>query len=407
MPVYEYRGVTAGNRAARGLVNAESARAARLRLRAQGVFPTHIALGRTGSGLGDLLSRLRLPQLRRIPDLDMALFSRQLATLLGAGVPLVESLSALTEQVENERLKKVIGSVRETVNHGSTLADAMGEHPYAFGELYRAMVRAGETSGALELVLMRLADYTEGQMELRNKITNAMVYPVIMIVVSLIVTGVLLVWVIPTITQLLRDMDQPLPLLTVMVMAVSDFLVAWWLPLAIGVAAGLLLVNRLIHTESGRVVWDRFRLRLPVIGRAVRFVAIARFARTLSTLLAGGVNIVRALDIANAVAANAVIGRAVDDSRDAIVKGATIAGPLRESGEFPPMVTHMVSVGEASGRLDGMLAKVADTYDELVANTLNRLTALMGPVLLIFVAGLVVIIILTTLLPLLSLTTAL
>jgi general secretion pathway protein F len=407
MPVFEYKGVTRGNRAARGLVDAASARAARLKLRSEGVFPTEITEGRTRSSASELLARLRLPQLRRVPDLDLALFTRQLATLISAGVPLVDSLSALTEQIDNEKLKKVTGQVRAAVNEGLSLADALGAHPYVFSELYRGMTRAGESSGALAVVLERLAEYIESQMELRNKMTNAMVYPVLMIGFSAIVAGVLLVKVIPTITRLLEDLDQPLPLATVVVISISEFLRHWWSALALSGFAAFLTFNRLIQTERGRLAWDRLRLALPVVGQTVRHVAIARFTRTLSTLLGGGLRIVQALDIAKVVTANAVIGRAIERARDAITRGTSIAAPLRQSGEFPAMVTHMVAVGEASGELEAMLAKVAETYDELVDNSLERLMALMGPVLLILVAGVVVMIILSTLLPLLNLTAAL
>jgi general secretion pathway protein F len=407
MPVYEYRGVTSGSRAKRGWIDAESLRSARQRLRADGIYLTDLIEGKTRSGVSEWLARFHLPQLRRVPDLELALFSRQLATLISAGIPLVESLAALTEQLENQRLKSVIGRVRESVNHGASLADALGEHPYVFSELYRSMVHAGESSGALPVVLRRVGDYVESQMELRNKITNAMIYPLIMIIASIAVTGTLLIWVIPTITSLLRDLDQPLPIATLVVIGVSDFLIGWWPALAIGSVTLFLALNRLVKTERGRVAWDRLRLRLPVVGRSVRLLAISRFARTLSTLLAGGLPIVRALDIAGAVTANAVIRHSVVEAQESITRGSTIAAPLRHSGEFPPMVTHMISVGEASGELESMLAKVADTYDELVDNSLNRLTTLMGPILLVVVAGLVVLIIVSTLLPLLSLTAAL
>jgi general secretion pathway protein F len=407
MPVYEYRGVTHGNRNTRGLIDAESLRSARVRLRADGIYPTEILEGQTRSFSLEGLGRFRLPELRRVPDLELGLFTRQLATLIGAGVPLVESLSALTEQIENDRLKRVAGRVRESVNEGATLADALGEHPRVFSDLYQGMVRAGESSGALEVVLHRLADYIESQMELRNQVTNAMIYPVLMIGLSAIVAGILLVKVIPTITGLLQDLNQPLPITTVIVIGVSDFLRHWWAIIVATFAGAGLVLNRMIQTARGRLAWDRFRLRLPLVGRVVRHVAIARFARTLSTLLSGGLRIVQGLDIAKTVAANAVIAQAIDHAQDQITRGSTVAGPLRQSGQFPAMVTHMIAVGEASGELDTMLGKVANTYDELVSNSLNRLTALMGPLLLIIVAGVVVLIIMSTLLPLLNLTAAL
>jgi len=406
MPVYAYRGVAAGNRNTRGMVDADSVRAARAKLRADGIFPTEINLG-GGTPVADLLQRFQLPQLRRVPDLDLALFSNQLATLIGAGVPLVESLGALTEQIENELLKTVVGRLRDTVNEGSSLADALGQHPLVFDLLYRSMVHAGESAGALELVLRRLGDYVENRMELRNKIRGAMTYPVLMLLASGAVLGVLLVKVIPTIASLIEDMNQELPFITYAVLALSDFLADWGMLLGISFLTIFLVLNRLTHTERGGLAWDRLRLRIPVIGRPARYIAVSRFSRTLATLLAGGVPIVQALEISRTVSGNAVIGRAIDDAREAITRGTSIAAPLRQSGEFPPMVTHMVSVGEASGELDAMLGKVADTYDELVQNSLNRMTALLGPVLLLFVAVVVMLVILSTLLPLMNLTNAL
>lgn len=406
MPVYAYRGVTAGNRSARGMVDADSARGARSKLRAQGIFPTDISEGGSRLSLGEHLPRVNLPQFG-VPDLDLALFTSQLATLIGAGVPLVESLSALTEQIENDRLKTVVGKLRASVNEGSALADAMAEHSHVFDTLYRSMVHAGESSGALELVLRRLGDYIENRMELRNRIRAAMTYPLLMLFASGAVLGVLLIEVIPTIAGLLEDMNQTLPWITSMVLALSDFLADWGVLLAASVLGAVLGLNRLIATERGRMWWDRFRLRLPVVGRTARYIAVSRFARTLATLIGGGVSIVQSLEIARTVAGNAVISASISEAREAILSGASIAGPLRQSGEFPPMITHMISVGEASGELDTMLEKVADTYDELVTNSLNRLTSLLGPVLLVVVAGVVLLVILSTLLPLMNLTNAL
>jgi general secretion pathway protein F len=407
MPVYAYRGVAAGNRTTRGMVNADSVRTARSKLRAEGIFPTEIHIGRTRSSFSEFSARFELPQLRRVPDLDLALFSNQLATLIAAGVPVVESLGALTEQIENERLKSIVGRLRDSVNEGSALADAMGEHPQVFDLLYRSMVRAGESAGALELVLRRVGGYIESRRELRNKITAAMTYPTLMLVASAAVLSVLLVEVIPTIAKLLESMNQELPLLTRTVLGLSEFLQAWGIPLLIALLALVFGLNRLIHTERGRAVWDGMRLSLPLIGRTTRYIAISRFARTLATLLSGGVQIVPALEIAKSVAGNVVIGQAIEEARESITQGASIAGPLRQSGQFPPMVTHMVAVGEATGELDAMLSKVSDTYDELVENSLDRMTSLLGPLLLIVVAAVVLLVILSTLLPLMNLTTAL
>ncbi len=407
MPVYRYKGVAAGNRSVTATVDADSLRTARAKLRAEGIFPTEILEGKTRSQSSELLNRLQLPQLRRIPDLDLAMFSSQLATLISAGVPLVQALSALTEQVERERFKTVIGKVRESVNEGSSLADALALFPHVFDQLYCSMVRAGESSGALAPVLQRLAEYVDNRMTLRNQLINAMIYPVLMLLFSAGVAGVLLVKVIPNITSMLRDMKQELPLATRVVIVVSDLVTSYWLPTVIVLALAVVVWSRVVRTEAGRLRWDRFTLRLPIFGRLIRYVAIARFARTLATLTAGGVSIVPALEISKAVASNAVIGRAVDDARDAITRGSSIAGTMRTSGEFPPLVTHMIAVGEASGELPAMLGKLADTYDDQVENALQRMLALLGPILLVFVALVILTIILSTLLPLMNMTSAL
>ncbi len=407
MPVYRYKGVAAGNRSVAATIDADSLRSARAKLRSEGIFPTEIVIGKTRGETSALLQKLQLPALRRVPDLDLSMFSSQLATLISAGVPLVQALSALTEQVERERFKSVVGSVRESVNQGSSLADALGEHPYVFDELYCSMVRAGESSGALAPVLQRLADYVESRMDLRNQLINAMIYPALMLVFSAAVAGVLLVKVIPNITTMLRDMKQELPFTTRVVVAVSDIVTVYWFPALIVIAAAFLIWSRVVRTERGRLAWDGLMLRLPVFGRLIRYVAIARFARTLATLSAGGVNIVGALEIARSVTSNAVIARAVDGVKEAITRGSSIAAQMRSSGEFPPLVTHMISVGEASGELPAMLGKLADTYDTQVENALQRMLALLGPILLVFVALVILVIILSTLLPLMNMTSAL
>jgi general secretion pathway protein F len=407
MPVYRYKGVAAGNRAVAATIDADSLRAARAKLRAEGIFPTELVEGRTRGEASELLAKLQIPALRRVPDLDLAMFSSQLATLVSAGVPLVQALSALTEQVERERFKAIVARVRESVNQGSALADALAEFPHVFDELYCSMVRAGESAGALAPVLQRLAEYVENRMTLRNQLVNAMIYPVLMLAFSAGVAGVLLVKVIPNITQMLRDMKQELPFVTRFVIGLSDLATGYWLPGAIALVIAYLIWNRVVATERGRLAWDRFRLRLWVFGRLIRYVAIARFARTLATLTSGGVNIVTALDISKSVTANAVIAGAVDDVKDAITRGSSIAGTMRTSGEFPPLVTHMIAVGEASGELPSMLGKLADTYDQQVSNALERMLALLGPILLVFVALVILLIILSTLLPLMTLTSKL
>ncbi len=406
MPVYEYTGLAAGNRTTRGHVDADSTRAARNKLRADGIFPTSLTEARTKASGSEMLTRFKLPELRKVPDLDLSVFTDQLATLIDAGVPLVESLGSLTEQIENARLKSVVGRVRESVNHGSSLADAFGEHPQVFDDLYTAMVRAGESAGALGLVLQRLADYVEDRRVLQAKVASAAAYPAFMVVMVGAAAIFLMIFVLPRLTTVLLDLNVELPLITRIVIATSSFVGTYWPIIVFTPVLAFLAINRFINTTPGRAAWDRFKLKLPLIGRVSRFVAISRFTKTLSTLLGGGLNIVHALEISKQVAGNIVIGEAVEGAKEAITKGASIAAPLRASGEFPPMVTHMVAVGEASGQLDAMLEKVSHTYDTLVDNSIERFTSLLGPILLFVVAFLVAIIMVSILLPLISMFSA-
>lgn len=411
MPVFAYKGVTQAGRATRGFVDADSARAARAKLKRDGVFLTEItesaspaAAPREQQQAGGI--SFSLERLRRISPLDLALATRQLSTLVGAGVPLVQALSALTEQIENARLKGVIARVRDRVNEGATLADAMAQAG-PFEDLYIGMVRAGEAGGALEQVLDRLADYLEGQVRLRNKVTSILIYPAIMLGFAILVVAVLVTVVLPQITELLASLNRPLPWFTKAIISLSHFARSWWWAIALGLAGAIAGFRALARTSAGRERLDAAKLRLPIVGRTVRLVAISRFTRTLSTLLAGGIPIVRSLDISKHVANNVILGRAIDSARDSVTEGASLAQPLRASGEFPPVVVHMVEVGERSGELEAMLEKVAQTYEEQVETSISRLTALLEPLLILLMVGIVIVIIAATLVPLLDVTTSL
>ena len=408
MPVYAYKGVTAAGKNTRGHLDAENSRSARAKLRRDGIFVTEFTEQAARASVAATASgrRFTLPSFQRITALDLALLTRQASTLVGAGIPLVESLGALTDQAENPRLKSVLGEVRDRVNQGTSLADALAQSK-AFPDLYVSMVRAGEAGGALETVLQRLADYLESQVRLRNKVSSILIYPLVMFLFAMLVVGALVTVVLPQITELLESLKQPLPFYTRWIISGSRFVRGWWWALALGVAALVVGLRTAIRTPRGRSTWDRLSLRLPVVGRAVRLIAISRFTRTLATLLSGGLPIVRALDTAKHVANNSVLGRAIDAARESITEGASVAKPLRESGEFPPMVTHMIEVGERSGELEAMLEKVADTYDEQVETMITRLTALLEPLLILVMVGIVVVIILATLVPLLNITSSL
>jgi general secretion pathway protein F len=409
LPVYAYKGVTTAGKKTRGHLDAESPRTARARLRRDGIFLTELAEGGESAVRSEAKSRfaISLPRFSRVSALDLALATRQLATLVGAGIPLVSALRALSEQVENARLKRVVGQVRDRVNEGAALADAMAAGEGVFPDLYVGMVRAGEAGGALETVLERLADYLESQVRLRNKVSSIVIYPAMMFLFACVVVGILVTVVLPQITELLASLNQPLPFYTRWIIAGSHFMRDfWWAIAALAVGSGFAF-RAAIRTGRGRAAWDRFRLRAPVIGRLIRMLAISRFSRTLSTLLSGGLPITRALETAAEVTGNTVLAAAIDAARTSITEGASVAAPLRASGEFPPMVTHMIEVGEQSGELESMLAKVSDTYEEQVETTVTRLTALLEPILILVMVGIVLVIILATLVPLLQITSSL
>jgi len=409
VPVYAYKGVTAAGKNTRGHLDAESSRSARAKLRRDGIFVTDFSETAADvaarPGASRLEVRIQNP-FRRVSMLDLSLLTRQAATLIGAGIPLVEGLGALAEQAENPRLKGALGQVRDRVNEGSAFADALAQSGL-FPDLYVSMVRAGEAGGALERVLERLADYLESQVRLRNKVSSIVIYPLVMLGFAMVVVGILVTVVLPQISQLLLSLDRPLPLLTQVIIALSDFVRGYWWAIAAVIGAAAFGVRAVLRTRGGRDAWDRMQLRLPVVGRVVRLVAISRFTRTLATLLAGGLPITRALDAARDVADNTVLGRAIDRARESITEGQSVAQPLRASGEFPPLVTHMIEVGERSGELESMLAKVADTYDEQVETSVSRLTALLEPMLILVMVCIVIVIILATLVPLLEITSSL
>ena len=409
MPVYSYKGVSEGGKSVKGTVSAENMRAVRSRLRLDGVFPTQI---NEADGTPEIAnspakrSRFHFELPVRIPALQLSVATRQLATLTSAGIPLVECLNSLVEQIEHSALKNIFSQIRDRVNEGSALADAIATSG-KFDSLYVSMVRSGEASGALGTVLNRVADYLEDQVRLASKLTSIFVYPSVLLGFAILVVAMLVTVVLPQITNLLLSLGQELPFYTRMVIAASDIARSWWWLMLGGLLLLIFGFRMFRRTDSGRMIVDRAILKLPLVGRVVRVVAIARFSRTLSSLLSGGVGIIQSLDIARHVARNAVIENAIDDARTSVLEGASLAYPLRASGEFPPMVITMVEVGERAGDLESMLAKVAETYDEQVETTVTRLTSLLEPLLILVMVGIVLFIMMATLLPLMSVTSSL
>jgi general secretion pathway protein F len=404
MPVFEYRALTAAGKSVQGLREADSPKSLRTTLRRDGVFLTEV-LGEKQAKAQAREVNVRRWVLGRVSAQDLAITTRQLAVLVHAGIPLVDALTALVEQVDHEKLKRVLGDVKQRVNEGASLADALAAHPRVFGELYVNMIRAGETSGALEIVLVRLADFTQSQARLRSKILGTMAYPAAMMIIGSIVLGVLFTFVIPKVTKIFEDTKATLPWMTRALIAFTSIVTQFWWALLILAGGAVYAFVRWKRTPAGKARWHRTVLRMPVFGRLVRTIAIGRFARTLSTLLKSGVPLLTSMDIVKNVVGNVRLSEVIEQARDAIREGESIAAPLKRSGEFPPLVHHMVAVGERSGALEEMLSNVADAYDDQVETTVTALTSLLEPVMILLMGGTVAFIVFSVLMPILQINT--
>ena len=407
MPTYDYRGLTNSGRTSRGTRDAESVEALRGLLRREGLVPTEIKEAQKASTAkgGKVAGReVRLMSFRdRAKPPDVALAKRQLATLIRSGVPLVESLTAIVEQTPKAELRKALVAVRDQVNEGVSLADGMRAHPRLFLDYYVNMVHAGEQSGTLEMVLDRLADFTEGQGRMRSKIVAALAYPAIMAILGTIIVGILMVVVVPQVTSIFKDFGRDLPWYTELMIWLSSMVANWWWAGILGLFAFVFLFRAWRRSKGGRKIWDRLVLRLPIAGDIAMKVAVARFARTLATLLKSGVPVLRAMEITRNVMGNAELEEIVDDARRSVQEGESIAVPLKRSGRFDPIVTHMIAVGERSGQLEEMLVSVAGSYELQVETRLSALTSLLEPLMIVVMGGASATIAASIMLPLLKL----
>jgi len=409
VPVFEYQGLDALGKAVSGIVNADSSKIARTRLRKQGLFPSEIHEQADGARRGESILDMQIDvekYFQFVTSRDVSVMTQQLSTLVAAHVPMAEALAALVEQTEKAKLKVVLSKVKERVNEGTPLGDAMADHPKIFNDLYVHMVRAGEKSGALDKVLSRLATYASSQVKLQGQVLSAVAYPILL---GLMGSGIMIglfMGVIPRIRSLFASApggEEGLPLITKVVFFFGDLMVGWWWAVPLVAIVGVWGFRRWVATEVGRRRWDRFRLRVPVFGKLNRLVSVSRFCRTLSTLLVSGVPILGALKIVQDVVGNVVLAEAVGESATNIREGQGIAGPLKASGEFPPMVTHMISIGERTGELERMLTVVADAYEEQVEATVAAVTALLGPLMILAIGGAVFLVALGLLLPMMNL----
>ncbi|MCB9567197.1 MAG: type II secretion system inner membrane protein GspF [Myxococcales bacterium] len=389
MPAYAYTGLTASGKTVKGVESADNVGALKASLKRAGIYLTAVsettATVSKGSGMGREIDLTAL--FDRVSQADVARVTQLLGTLLCAGITLPESLSALTDQVESQRFKGVLSNIATRVNEGSALADALSKYPDIFKPLYINMVRAGEASGSLETVLLRIAGFMEQQEELRSKVTSAMVYPVAMAVVSAGVVALLMVNVVPQITSMFEGMNAELPWNTQLLIFLSDMIGGYWYLIIASFFGIGWLFKRWRATEAGRTTGDRITLKLPVIGDLARKVAIARFARTLATMLASGVQLLQALDIVRSLLGNVILEKVVEVARDNIREGEGISPALKRSGEFPPLVTHMIAVGERSGQLEQMLNDVANAYDREVSTAISRMTSVLEPVMIVVMGG--------------------
>ena len=388
MPVYVWQGQDRKGAIQKGETAAHDEAAMQVQLRRMHIKPTKIK-----KKPKDLFENISFLQ-PKVQSADVVVFSRQFATMIGAGLPLIQCLDILQSQQENKTFKKILKEIKENVEAGSTLAEALGKYPQTFDDLFVNMVAAGETGGILDTILDRLSAYMEKAMKLKKQVKSAMTYPVIVLIIAALVIGVILVFVIPVFEKMFADFGGALPAPTQIVVSLSRFAKGNILYMIGAVVAFVFAFRRFYKTEKGRVLVDNYMLKLPVFGMLLRKVAVAKFTRTLGTMVSSGVPVLDALDIVARTAGNKTVESAIFKVRWAISEGQTMAGPLAESGVFPSMVCQMVAVGESTGALDAMLSKIADYYDDEVDAAVDSLTSMIEPFMMVFlgvtIGGLVI-----------------
>ncbi len=388
MPVFLWVGKTRSNQVQKGELEAANEQAVRNQLGRMQITPTKIK-----KKPKDLFENVAFLQ-PKVKENDVIIFARQFSTMIDAGLPIIQCLDILYSQQENATFKKILKKIKDGVEGGATLADTLKNHPKLFDNLFVNMVAAGEAGGILDVILKRLSGYMEKAASLKRKVKGAMVYPAITLAVAVIVVAVILIFVIPVFQEMFSDFGKALPAPTQFVITLSDFVKDKILWIVIGIALFVVAYRQYYKTNKGRLLIDRTALKLPIFGILIRKVAVAKFTRTMGTMLSSGVAILDALDIVAKTAGNRVVENAIYSVRTGIAEGRTMADPLQASGVFPPMVCQMISVGESTGALDAMLEKIADFYDEEVDQAVENLTAMIEPLMIVFlgviVGGLVV-----------------
>lgn len=401
MPLFEYRALNEKGIASNGVMDADTPKAARDKLRAQRLFATDVRAlddAQTKAGKSILPAVVSGKRLN-----DVSNVTRQLAVLLNAGIPLAQAMQAIVEQAQNVKLQTVFRDVREQIVQGLPFADALSRHPGYFSDLYVNMVKAGEASGTVDQVLTRLADYIQSQTKLRNRISAALAYPTIMIIIGCLVVVFLMVAVVPKITELLEAQERALPAITEILIAVSSLLRGYWWAFLIGLIGAYAGWYMWSNSDSGKLQWHTMLLKIPVLGELMRRVAISRFAVTFSALLKSGIPALEALKITQSVVENKVLASVLKDVHGAILEGSDIATPIKKSKMFPPVVGYMMAIGEQSGRLEELLDRIAEAYDEEVELATQKFTSMLEPILIVLMALVVGFIVAAIMIPLLQL----
>ncbi len=398
MALFEYQALDERGRSVKGTVESDSIRTARQKLKSQKIFPTDLkeASLKVAQPKRDLSALLRSD---RVSLKDLSVATRQLATLVTAGLPLVGGLAALADQTDDPNLRRILVDVKDDVEEGSTFAKALAKFPKAFPTLFVNMVASGEASGTLDSTLSNLADYLEGQVELRRKVGSALTYPIVMLLLCTAVVIGLVAFVIPKIVDIFIKQKQPLPIPTQIVLALSNAVVGYWYLFIIAIVVTVFTVRWYYKTPKGREQTDILLLRLPLYGPLVKKISTARVAKTLATLLSSGVGLLTALEITKNITSNVILRKAIDDARLGVQEGRSLAKELSKNGAFPILLGHMIAVGEKSGELEGMLSKAGRAYENEVNATLGRLTSLLEPLMMILVGGIVLGIVLSVMLP--------
>jgi len=418
MPDFKYIALDRAGKQVTGTLDGRDRQEAAVKVRALGYFPVEVTAANGAGGNGRRVVAIsgglvrpvidsaargaeapRAAGGKRVPRVQILLFTRELADLIDAGLPIDRALSVLTEQCDNEALRAMVRSIQGDVRAGQPLSDALRKFPREFPVLYANMIHAGEVSGQLASVMTRLAEFLEKEQVRRSQIIAALTYPMVLISVAVVAVTFLLTFVIPKLKSVFDDLGAALPLPTQVLLAVSSFIGAWWWAVALGVAGMVWLLRAWIATPAGRRAYDSLRLRLPLLGLLTQKMVMARFVRTLGTLLGGGVPILDSLEISGSAVGNAITADAVGDVRDRVRQGETLSGSMEHAGAFLPLVIHMAAVGEETGRLPGMLVRTADTLDFEVDNAMRRLTSLVEPLVVLLMGGFVGFVVLSILLP--------